>query len=152
MESLDDLLVDESVSKDGRWVRPDPDRPLEIKTRGFTDDYSDAQARMQRAAAKGFNGDTDRLPVAMKRDINTKCLIKHSLVDVRGCVVGGEELNFEAFCDLIQEKRGAKLLGLAFTAAAMANAQSAARVFQASSALSQVHTSSTGGGAARLSA
>lgn len=120
MESLDHLLIDETVSSAGRWVQPDPDLPLRIKTKGLTDEYFDAQARMQRAAAKGFNGDTERLPNAMKREINAKCLLKHSLVDVENCVIGGKSLSIDEFGDLIQTERGKKLLGLAFTAAALA--------------------------------
>ncbi len=120
VSSLDDLLVDENVFTEGRWVRPDPDRDLRIKTRPLGDDYVDAQARMQRSAAKGFNGDTERLSTATKRAINAKCLVKHVLLDVENCVIGGQDLPFEEFCDLIQTERGRKLLGLAFTAANMA--------------------------------
>ncbi|MFL7901575.1 hypothetical protein ACJ41P_10610 [Azospirillum argentinense] len=121
MESLDHLLLDEDVSSAGRWVQPDPDLPLRIKTKGFTDEYFDAQARMQRSAAKGFNGDTERLPSSLKRDINAKCLLKHSLVDVENCVIGGKSLTIEEFGDIIQTERGKRLLGLAFTAAGMAH-------------------------------
>ncbi|MBP2229666.1 hypothetical protein J2847_002965 [Azospirillum agricola] len=119
-DSLDDLLVDEDVYTEGRWVQPDPDRPLKIKTKGYPDAYTNASASMQREAAKGFNYDTDRLKATHRRNINVKCLIKHSLVDVKGCTIGGRDLSFEEFCALIQEKRGQKLLGLAFMAANMA--------------------------------
>lgn len=131
MESLDHLLIDEDVSTAGRWVQPDPDHPMRIKTRGFTDEYFDAQARMQRSAAKGFNGDTERLPNAMKREINAKCLLKHSLVDIENCVIGGKALSIDEFGDLIQTERGKKLLGLAFTAAGMAHEANTAEAKEA---------------------
>lgn len=119
-DDLADLLVDERVARDGVWIAPDPDRSLRIRTKGLPDAYYDAQARQQRQAAKGFNGDTNRLPVSHKRRINARCLIDHSLVDVEGCVIGGRELSFAEFCDLILEPRGAKLLDLAFGAATTA--------------------------------
>lgn len=118
--ALDDLLVDENVFTDGVWIQPDPDRALKIKTRGFNDAFTDAQTRMQRERAKGFNSDPKRIPSSQLRDINATCLVRHSLVDVKGCVIGGEELSFDAFCALLQEPRGRKLLDLAFTAANMA--------------------------------
>ncbi|CAO3440166.1 hypothetical protein [Azospirillum endophyticum] len=118
--ALDDLLMDEDVLTNGRWIRPDPDRDLRILTKPLGDDYTDMQARLQRKAAQGFGGDTSRLPAAQKRQINAKCLIKHALVNVENCVIGGQELDFDAFCALIQEPRGQKLLGLAFIAANMA--------------------------------
>lgn len=118
--SLDDLLMDESVFTEGRRVRPDPDRDLIIKTKPLGDEYADMQARLQRKAAQGFGGDVDKLPTAIKRQINAKCLIKCALMDVENCVIGGQELSFEQFCELIQEERGRKLLGLAFVAANMA--------------------------------
>ncbi|WP_247875514.1 hypothetical protein [Azospirillum sp. TSH100] len=119
-DALDDLLVDEDVLANGRWVRPDPDRALRIRTKPLGDDYTDMQARLQRKAAQGFGGDTSRLPAALKRQINAKCLIKHALIDVENCVVRGQTLDFEGFCTLIQEPQGQKLLGLAFVAANMA--------------------------------
>ncbi|MBP2233082.1 hypothetical protein J2847_006417 [Azospirillum agricola] len=129
--SLDALLVDENVYIDGRWVQPDPDLPLRIKTKPLGDEYADAQARMQRKAATGLGGDTEKLPVAVKRSINAKCLINHALMDIENAVVGGQALDFEAFCALIQEKRGQKLLGLAFTAATMATEAEAEEVKEA---------------------
>ncbi|WP_188263185.1 hypothetical protein [Azospirillum tabaci] len=120
VDDLGDLLVDESVHRDGVWMKPDPDRALRIKTKGFPDAYHDMQARQQRTAAKSFNGDVEKLPVAVKRQINAKCLIAHSLVAVENCVIGGQELSLEEFAELIKEPRGAKLLTLAFTAATMA--------------------------------
>lgn len=120
VDDLADLLVDERVAQDGVWITPDPDRALRVKTKGLPDAYYDAQARQQRQAAKGFNNDSNRLPVSLKRKINARCLIEHSLVDVDGCVIGGRALSFAEFCDLILEPRGAKLLDLAFAAATTA--------------------------------
>ncbi|AWK90360.1 hypothetical protein DEW08_30505 (plasmid) [Azospirillum thermophilum] len=120
IDDLADLLVDESVARDGVWITPDPDRALRIRTRGLPDAYYDAQTRQQRSAAKGFGGDANRLPVSTKRAINARCLIQHSLVDVDQCIIGGRALTFAEFCDLILEPRGSRLLDLAFTAATMA--------------------------------
>lgn len=120
VEGLDDLLIDEDAFSEGRWIQPDPDRPLKIKTKAIGDDFYDAQARRQRSAAKGFGGDVNKLPAAMTRTINANCLIEFCLVDVKNCVIGGRGHSFEEFCELIREKRGQKLLGLAFTAANMA--------------------------------
>lgn len=126
VDDLSDLLVDESVARQGVWIQPDPDRALRIRTRGLPDAYYDAQARQQRSAAKGFNNDASRLPIAQKRLINARCLVAHSLVDVEACVIGGRALSFAEFCDLILEPRGGRLLDLAFTAATMAQEAKAA--------------------------
>lgn len=129
--SLDHLLIDENVFTEGKWVQPDPDLPLRIRTKPLGDAYADKQARLQRKAAQGFNGDTSRLPTAIKRQINATCLIETALLEVEGCVIGGQELSFEEFCDLILQPRGQKLLGLAFTAANMVTEEQAEELEEA---------------------
>ncbi len=131
LDSLNDLLVNEDVLTNGRWVQPDPDRPFKVLTRGITDGFRDAQTRMQTRAAKPYNGDTKRIGSAQLRVINAECLIRHSLLGVEKCVIGDKEYNFEEFCDLIKQPRGQNLLSLAFAAALQATEEQEAEITDA---------------------
>ncbi|KAA0576675.1 hypothetical protein [Azospirillum sp. Sh1] len=104
----------------GVWKRPDLDMDLEILTLGMGDEYLDMQAAKQRKAAKGFGGDTEKLPAALKRKINIECLIACCLRDARFKDDDGAEVSFEEFCDLIRDPEYPDLSNAAFTAATMA--------------------------------
>ena len=120
MAKLSQFKRNTKAFTEGTWKRPDPGSDLEILSRGYTDTYYDAQASKQRAAAKGFNGDTEKLPVAIKRRINIDCLIAHVLVDVRGLEgEDGKPVSFATFCDLIRDPDYSDLANAAFAAASM---------------------------------
>jgi hypothetical protein len=120
MAKLSSFKRNTTAFNEGEWVRPDPGEDLEIKARGLGDAYADAQAAKQRRAAKSFGGDTEKLPVAMKRRINVECLIDHALMDVRGLEhEDGKPVGFEEFCDMLRSDDYPGLVALSFTAAAM---------------------------------
>ncbi|MBB3264056.1 hypothetical protein FHW79_001671 [Azospirillum sp. OGB3] len=120
MAKLSSFKRDTTAFNDGDWVRPDPGEDFEIRTRGLGDAYADAQAAKQRRAAKGFGGDAEKLPVAMKRRINVECLIDHALLDVRGLEHDdGRSVSFSEFCDMLRSDEYPTLVAAAFTAATM---------------------------------
>ena len=122
MRKISAFKKNPAVQAEGVWKRPDAGEDLEIKSRGFTDEYTDAQAAKQRQAAKGFGGDTEKLPAALKRKINVECLIKHSLVDVRGLEDdAGKSVKFDAFCEMLRSGDYPALVSAAFMAAALAS-------------------------------
>ncbi len=93
---------------------------VEVLTRGFTDAYFDAQATKQRKAARGFGGDVDKLPNALRRKINTECLIKHVLVapGVRNLVNDDDSpVTFEQFCEMLESPDYRTMLHGCFRAA-----------------------------------
>jgi len=108
---------------EGAWKTPDPDMDLRIKTRGFTDEYHDLQAAKQRKAAKGFGGDTSKLPVALTRSINIECLIKCCLLDVQMTDDDGNTVTFDEFCDAIRDPDYVDLANAAFSAAGMVTSE-----------------------------
>ncbi|WP_376959634.1 hypothetical protein ABNQ39_06930 [Azospirillum sp. A26] len=122
MANLASLKRSSTALTTGAWKRPDPDLDLQILTRGYTDEYQDAQASKQRKAAKGFGGDPEKLPVALKRSINIECLIKHCLIDVKMKDDDGAPVTFEEFCDTIRDPDFSELATAAFTAAGMVSA------------------------------
>jgi uncharacterized protein YukE len=98
----------------GVWKRPDPDMDLEILTLGMGDEYLDMQAAKQRKAAKGFGGDTEKLPAAMKRKINIECLIACCLRDVKFNDDDGNPVSFAEFCEFLRDPEWAGALDSGF--------------------------------------
>lgn len=124
MAKLALFRVNGRAVREGEWVPVEEYGDLEILTRGFGDEYTDAQARKQRQAAKAYGGDTDRLPVKIRRQINVDCLISHVLRDVRNLEHDdGSPVTFPEFCDLLRDPDYPGLLLASFTAAAMAGAR-----------------------------
>jgi hypothetical protein len=71
MAKISTFKINFRAQKEGEWVPPGEEYgDLEILTRGLTDTYFDAQAARQRRAAVGFNGNVDKLPLAIRRAIN----------------------------------------------------------------------------------
>ncbi|EHM01157.1 hypothetical protein HMPREF9946_02232 [Acetobacteraceae bacterium AT-5844] len=108
----------------GEWVPVgDEFGDLEILTRGFTDEYYDAQAARQRVAARDFDGDVSRLPTATRRSINLDCLIDHVLLGVRNLEhdegpQAGKPVTLEEFHDLLRNPDYAELVAGCFKAPA----------------------------------
>lgn len=120
MAKLSLFRVNGAAVREGEWIPVEDYGDLEIFTRGFGDEYSDAQARKQRQAAKSLGGDTDKLPVKVRRQINVECLIAHVVRDVRNLEHDdGSPVSFAEFCDLLRDPDYPGLLIASFTAAAM---------------------------------
>jgi hypothetical protein len=121
LAKLSSFRTDSQAIQAGEWVRVDDEYgDLEILTRGFTDAYFDAQARRQHAAARGFGGDANKLPSAIRRAINVECVIEHMVLDVRNLVDdqnGGRAIPVQEFKDLLRNADYAELVVACFRAA-----------------------------------
>jgi len=118
MAKLSRFRTDSRAIDEGEWITLDEWDGIRILTRGWNDDYADAQARQQRQAALGFGGNTDRLPSAMKRKINIECLIRHVLRDVDNLTDDdGRKVDFAEFADLLRNPDYADLVLACFAAA-----------------------------------
>lgn len=103
MTKLSAFRTNSRAIAEGEWVPVPEYGDLEILTRGFGDQYADAMAMRQRRAAVGFNGDTTKLPAAIRRRINIECLIEFVLRDVRNLTHDDETpIDFAEFCELLR--------------------------------------------------
>ena len=133
MAKLSQLKQDHAAITEGEWIRVgDEYDDLEILTRGITDLYLDAQAAKQRRAAVGFGGAADRLPVAIRRQINVECLIAHVVLDVRNLTDdAGQPVSFAQFKDLLHDRDYTPLVSACFLAASQVGRRVAADVEEA---------------------
>lgn len=122
MAKLSAFKIDSKAVESGEWVNPgDEYDGLEILTRGFTDAYVDAKASKVRKAALGFGGDASKLPNAIGRAITVDCLVKHTLLDVRGLSDDdGQPVTFARFVELLRDPDYSELLNAVVAAAALA--------------------------------
>lgn len=86
MAKLSDFRSDSKAISDGVWVLVDPVMfdDIEILSRGYTDDFIDAQNAMIRKYAQRYNGDKERITNAQYREINATLMREYLVVDVRG--------------------------------------------------------------------
>jgi hypothetical protein len=85
MALLSDFRVDSRAINEGKWVRVNETlyEDLEILTRGFTDDFIDAQNARLAKAAEPYNGDQTRIPNAVRRQVNAGLLRDFLVLNVR---------------------------------------------------------------------
>lgn len=84
MAILADLKTDSAAINDGVWKKIEKYPGLEIKSRGFTDQFIDAQSRRERKTAENYRGDVRAIPNAIRRQINAALLCDFLVLDVRG--------------------------------------------------------------------
>lgn len=106
----------------GEWVLVDEVEygDLEIRTRGFTDEYFDAQSRRQRAEAKRLGVVVENLPSGMKRKINVDCICEFMVLDVRNLTIkaeGDRPILIEEFYDYLRNPDFPELIVACFRAA-----------------------------------
>jgi hypothetical protein len=123
---LNELLSDLRAIRDGVWVKVDPALfgDLEIKSRGHSDEFIDAQAAMSRKARLdlGLNAD-DPLPNATQRQINADLLRKFLVLDVRNLTRGGEPVAVEEFHGMLSQENAVRLSRACWLAAAKASSR-----------------------------
>jgi hypothetical protein len=119
MAKISTFKINSRAQKEGEWVPPGEEYgDLEILTRGLTDPYFDAQAARQRRAAVGFNGNVDKLPLAIRRAINLDLLIEHVVLDVRNLEHDdGTKVTFDEFTQMLRDPDYAELATACFAAA-----------------------------------
>jgi hypothetical protein len=127
MAKLSGFKVDAAAHKDGAWVQPGPEYgDLEFLTRGFTDEYRDAQAARLRRAAVSLGGDPTKIPAAIQRSIMVDCVTRFVLRDVRNLEdADGQPVDFPSLCALLHKPEYPDLLTAALQAAAVVGRQTA---------------------------
>lgn len=131
MAKLSDFRSDTRAIQDGAWVRVNEAiyDDLDIRTRGYTDDFVDAQTARLTRAAEPYGGDRDRIPNAIRRTINANLLREFLVLDVRNLADDdGKPLTQEAFLLLLDNPAYHRLSRACFEAAGRVTTQSAAQV------------------------
>lgn len=122
MLSLADLKTDSAAIADGMWVKIDKYPGLEIKSRGYTDQFVDAQAQRLRKAAERFRGDVSAIPNAVRRKINAGLLRDFLVLDVKGLHHDREQKNpvtVDEFKELLGNPDYRELMAACWEAAAL---------------------------------
>lgn len=129
MAKLSSFLTDTKAINDGAWVVVNEALydDFAIKTKGFTDEFVDAQAaRVKRVRADAGISDDVVLPNALQREINASLLRDHLVLDVRNLEGDdGAPITVEAFHDLLDKPNAARLVRACWEAASKVSARTA---------------------------
>jgi hypothetical protein len=131
MARLKDFRSDTRAISDGAWIRVNEALydDLEINTRGYTDDFVDAQAQRLARAAERVNGDLNRIPNAVRREINAALLRDFLVLDVRNLQDDdGNPVSRDQFLDMLSDPAYFRLSRACFEAAGRVTTQSVAQV------------------------
>ncbi|MFT8245195.1 hypothetical protein [Roseomonas sp. BN140053] len=125
MATLASLTAAETADPEGDWIAPGGDADdIEVRTVGFSDAYTDAQARRHRRLAQAYGGDVTAVPVALMRKANLDCLLQHSVFGLRNLKgEDGQDLPFEEVKRMVYEPRFRPLADAMFAAARLATAR-----------------------------
>jgi len=128
MAKLSAFKTNSDAINQGEWVRPGEEYDdLEVRVRGFTDAYYDAQAAKLRRAAVPFGGDISKIPSALRRQINVDCLNAHVVLDVRNLKGDdGKDIKVDQFRELLRDPDYAELVIAVYKAAGRVGQQRAA--------------------------
>lgn len=127
MTKLSNFRVDPKALREGEWQPLGEEfGTIEVLTRGLTDKYEDARSARQRLAAKAYGGDAEKLKVAVRKRINTECLVEFCLMDVRGVDDDdGSPLSIEKFGQMLVSGEYPDVLQACFQAAQRVGKQTA---------------------------
>jgi hypothetical protein len=131
MARLSEFRVDSRAIADGAWVRVDDALygDLEILTRGFTDEFVDAQTARLARAANAYNNDQTRIPNAERRKINASLLRDFLVLDVRNLTDDdGHAVACDAFHAMLDDPAYFRLARACFEAAGRVSTQSEAQL------------------------
>lgn len=131
MAKLSDFRTDTRAIKDGAWIRVNAALydDLEIQTRGYTDDFIDAQARRLARAAEPFGGDQTQIPNAVRRQVNAGLLREFLVLGVRNLNNdAGEPVTLDEFLAMLDDPAYYRLSRAAFEAAGRVTTQVGAQV------------------------
>jgi hypothetical protein len=112
MAKLSAFRSDTRAINDGAWIRVDDAAygDLDIMSRGYTDEFVDAQNARLMKAAEPFLGDRDRIPNSVRREINAGLLRDFLVIDVRNLEGDdGKPVSVEQFHDMLEQPEYAKL-------------------------------------------
>lgn len=128
MATLKNFRKDTRAINDGAWVRVNEAiyDDLEILTRGFTDEFVDAQNRRMAYAAERYNGDRGQIPNAVQRDINAALAREFLVLDVRNLTDDdGTPLGLDAFLATLNDPAYLDLARACFDAASQVSRRAA---------------------------
>lgn len=124
MVSLSAFRQNSTAIQQGEWVSPGEEfGDLEIRTRGFTDQYFDAKAALERKAARRLGVEVIALPAAELRAITIECVQRYLVLGVRNLVhdegtQAGEVVSTEQFQEFLANPDLAELTVAVLKAAA----------------------------------
>lgn len=122
MATLADLKTDSAAINDGEWKKIDKYPGLEIKSRGYTDQFIDAQSRRLRKVAEKYRGDVTAIPNAVRRQLNAELLCEFLVLDVRGLFHDKEKkrpVSLEEFKGLLPNPDYRELMAACWEAAGL---------------------------------
>jgi hypothetical protein len=139
--SLAEFRADTRAIQDGAWIRVNEAAygDLDIMTRGFTDEFVDAQNARLAKAAEPYGGDRSRIPNAEQRRINATLLRDFLVIDVRNLMNDGQPVEVEAFHALLFDPAFTRLARACWDAASRVTARSQAQM-EAAAGNSQPHS------------
>ena len=112
--------VDGAILDAGVWVKPDPDKDLEICCRNLGDRWIDLRATQQRLAAAPLGGDQTRLGNAKQRELIADALLECVFVDARGLSdEDGNEVTRDGFISMLRDPNFGPLVTAVLTAASL---------------------------------
>lgn len=121
MAKLSDFTSDTKAISDGVWLRVNEAvyGDLEILSRGYTDEFVDAQNARLRRAADPYGGDRTQIPNAIWRTVNASLCRDILVLGVRNLKDDdGNEVTLDAFYDMLDHPKYQKLARAAMDAAA----------------------------------
>jgi hypothetical protein len=127
MARLSEFRVDSRAIADGAWVRVDEALygDLDILTRGFTDDFIDAQTARLARAATPYGGNQEKIPNAERRKINASLLRDFLVLDVRNLLDDADQpVSVQAFHGMLDDPAYYRLARACFEAAGRVSSQS----------------------------
>lgn len=133
MARLAAFRVDSVAIENGEWKSPGEEYDdLEIRVRGLTDSYFDAQAAKLRRAALAHGGDASKVSNAVHKQIRAECLAAHVVLDVRNLAgPDGQPVTAEQFKALLLEPDYGELVIAVLKAAAQVGRGAAAELADA---------------------
>lgn len=112
MARISAFKINSKAVETGEWVRLGEEfDDADVRVRGFTDAYTDSHQRKLRVAAKGYAGDTTKLPIAVARGLLIESLLAHVVLDVRNIQnADGSAMTMDQFAEYLRNPDYAPLL------------------------------------------
>lgn len=131
MAKLSAFRTDVRAINDGIWITVDERLfdDLQIQTRGFTDEFLDAQAARIQAAADRHEGDRARIPNAEMRRINAGLVREFLVLGVRNLQHDDERpVTLDEFLAMLDRAEYARLHQACWKAAGKVTTRTAAQL------------------------
>ncbi len=132
---LSEFRVDTHALNDGIWIRVSEATygDLEILSRGFTDEFIDAQGATLTRAAERYGGERTRIPNSDMRILNADLLRRYLVIDVRNLTDdNGEPVSIAEFHQMLSDQAYGRLARACWEAAGRVSTQSLSQLDAAS--------------------